>query len=791
MRVSPLVAAICLAAGIAAGSLPLWVVVMVLAAGCIAICAWRPRLGPRWLLAPALVAFGLFRATAPPPSPPPGTVPDDRDADEVTGSVSGPVVTGPRGYGALVGGDVWVWSETPLVPGQRVVATGIVRTPRGFLDPGSPDRAQAAASRGASWEMSARTVEVLDDGPGPIDLAWRWAAAAQARWSSAIVGDIEASAGGPDSDLWPETEVRSPESPSPSRAALAGVAMGARGDVPPELDARWRTVGIYHVLSVSGLHLAVVAGLAFSLLRRLFAASPLGARTRPARWAAVPALAIAVAYTMVTGAQLATVRALVVIALVLAGRALDRPLRLVDALGAAAVLVLAWRPIDLHDPSFQLSFVAALVLARIPHDDDPLAPRPTRLARVLRWARRGIASSIWVSIATAPITAYHFHQIQPGGIVGNLVLTPVVELVSLPLALAGVAIGELVPVAGDALVSVAAALLHAVDVVAGLLAHAVPVATVGVASASTMAALAGLALYLAGRTRRGWRDLAAWTLTLVLWASARSPAPPGSLRITFLDVGQGDAAIVELPDGHTWLVDAGGLAGSRDLASGAAPGRAIDGTLAVYGRSHVDLAVLSHPHPDHYLGLAGMTTTVDEVWTAAEREPDPDAPPTELDHIVAAIGAAHTHPPLGLARAEAGAELVVWAPRPAADPLRSVNDNSLVVAIRFAGRTVLFTGDIERDGEDALVAAGIPRADVVKVPHHGSPTSSSPALVDATRPSLAVISCGAANRFKFPSPAVVARWRAAGADIARTDTDGAVTVTIDEAGQIRVSRFRE
>src|SRR5205807_562985 len=152
------------------------------------------------------------------------------------------------------------------------------------------------------------------------------------------------------------------------------------------------------------------------------------------------------------------------------------------------------------------------------------------------------------------------------------------------------------------------------------------------------------------------------------------------------------------------------------------------------------------------------------------------------------------HPPVGIARREAGVDLVVWGPRlgddpiATADPVRTVNDNSLVVSIAYAGRTILFAGDIEAEGEAELAASrSIGHVDVVKVPHHGSPTSSSEAFVAATRPGVAVISCGVANRFGFPSPAVLARWQLSGAAIARTDRDGAITITIDEAGDMDVS----
>jgi competence protein ComEC len=113
----------------------------------------------------------------------------------------------------------------------------------------------------------------------------------------------------------------------------------------------------------------------------------------------------------------------------------------------------------------------------------------------------------------------------------------------------------------------------------------------------------------------------------------------------------------------------------------------------------------------------------------------------------------------------------------------------LVVAVSYGGRTILFAGDLEAEGEEALVAAGVERVAVVKVAHHGSPTSSSAAFVEATAPEVAVISCGVANAFGFPSEDVLARWRGVGARVQRTDLDGAVTVTVGISGALGVSRF--
>ncbi|MBA3456636.1 MAG: ComEC/Rec2 family competence protein, partial [Deltaproteobacteria bacterium] len=667
------------------------------------------------------------------------------------GVVSGPIIGTAHGSGATLRTatiGIWIWADSPLVPGDKLAITGRVRT------------------SATGFELTAITIEPLGDAATLGDRVWRWATATQTRWSA----EIDAAGGEP-----------------VARAALRGITVGDRRAIPPTLDDRWRAVGIYHVLSVSGLHLAVIAGLVFAALRRLIAASPWGGRVRPARWAAPPALAIAVAYTLITGAQLATLRALVVIALVLIAAMLDRPIRLVDALGAAALLLLAWRPQDLLDPSFQLSFTAALTLA--------MRPQSTRRG-VRGWIVRGLMTSTWVTITTAPITAFHFQQVTPGGIVGNLVLTPFVELIALPLALAGTAFG-IAP-----LVRAATAIVAEVDRIAELLAPVLPVGTIAVAGALTLAVLVTLSLVLASRAQRTRFDAIAWAALCVGWALARTPSPTGALRVTFLDVGQGDAAIVELPDGDVWLIDAGGHPNARSLAAASSPAAAIARALAAAAQDRIDLAVLSHPHPDHYLGFAALGVPIDELWSAAE--PAHAAPVGggalpgfgEIAAALAARGTRLVHPPLGLARSQAGVELIVWAPRyqaiaggpviGATDPVRSVNDNSLVIAIHYRGRALLFTGDLEAEGEEALVAANLTPADVVKVPHHGSPTSSTQALIDATRPTVAVISCGRGNRFGFPSSEVLARWSAAGARIARTDTDGAIQVVVDAAGRLFV-----
>jgi competence protein ComEC len=274
--------------------------------------------------------------------------------------------------------------------------------------------------------------------------------------------------------------------------------------------------------------------------------------------------------------------------------------------------------------------------------------------------------------------------------------------------------------------------------------------------------------------------------------------------VTFLDVGQGDAAVVELPGGEAWLIDAGGLpshGGGLDAAAAARlaerPGeRAVLRYLDHRRIRRLRLVLLSHPHPDHFAGLRAVARAVpiDELWLAApSREQPMSAEMHALLIDLAMRGTRVVAPPLGVARSVRGVELEVLGPRlagsaAAVDPTASVNDNSLVARVRFAGRAVLFAGDLEEEGEQLALAADL-AADVVKVPHHGSRTSSTAALVAAAGARWAVVSCGGGNRFGFPAPEVVARWEAAGATVLRTDLDGAVTARISPSGRLSVATY--
>jgi competence protein ComEC len=242
--------------------------------------------------------------------------------------------------------------------------------------------------------------------------------------------------------------------------------------------------------------------------------------------------------------------------------------------------------------------------------------------------------------------------------------------------------------------------------------------------------------------------------------------------------------VVEAP-GFVAVIDGGGTYDDT-FDTGA---RVLEPFLRFRGIDRIDLVVLSHPHPDHLNGLFRLLARfpVGALWTSGDDGHNPRY------RQLLALARQHGVPtpvPRALERGTFRLRpLGPWLGASiGAPPGTSVNDASLVLQLQFAGRAVLFPGDLEADGEAELVgnaAAGLSVAsDVLKVPHHGSRTSSSEELLGAVRPSLAVISLGRQNRFHFPRPEVLRRYRQRGVRVLRTDESGAILVTIDGGGAI-------
>ena len=551
-------------------------------------------------------------------------------------------------------------------------------------------------------------------------------------------------------------------------------------DLAPGDDLAFRASGLSHLLAVSGMHLVLVLAAVVRTLEGLLArVEAVAARIDVARIGAFAGIPVAWLYAELAGGGGSTVRAAWMATAVLAARACGRRTDAVRAFGLSLAAMAIADPLVAFDLSFVLSAGATsglLAFAR------PLADRleawaPQRLAPIAR----ATATTLAASIPCTPIIACFAPNVPLGGVLANLLAVPVGETVALPLCLAH-AVLRWWPAAERGTALVASGALLVVRAIARGFAVSALGAAVPRPTSWQLAALATLlAAWLLASRPRAW-TLAGGALVLLLEIGARrAGAPRGVLRATFLDVGQGDSAIVDLPDGQAIVVDGGGLVGSP-IDVGA---RVLAPELRARRRRSIAAAVLTHPHPDHFGGLGSglQAVRVGALWDTGQGEAQGlRGAYADLLARARTDGTPVLHPDaLCGVHDLGGARVEVLAPCPAFDPDRGPNDNSFVMRITYGARALLLVGDAEHEEEGTLLRgdrSGL-RADVLKVGHHGSRTSTTPAFLAAVQPREAVVSVGVRNRFGHPTRQTLDTLIAAGVRVWRTDLDGAVVVTTD------------
>ena len=672
--------------------------------------------------------------------PAPFTVPEEFEGQVVgTG-----VVRVPQGLVALhVRGE-------PLHRGDRALFAGKVHEPPPLLNPGGRDRRAALLARGIAVEGSAEAVRILERGPA----LYRWIDGVRERFSERAI-------------LLCTSRERG--------ALVAALGVGDRSALPAEAEEDLAASGLVHLLASSGLHLAAVVLVARELARRLWLRTRWASAVRASAVGSAVALPFALCEVLLLGAPWPAVRAGFGASLALLGATLGRRSDGLTTLALGAASCALIDPAATHDLALQLSVagIAGLLLLARPLRE--LLPIPWPAAGASR--RRRLAeyllglgcSTTAAALCTAPLLAASFHRVSLVSAVANA-LGLLSGLAAIPVATALVVV-DAIPLwwIADLLAGATLAAAHAFA--------AIPFATVRLAGPGLIAALlwyAGTALV----ARRAFRAaLVPWAaLALISFSNAALARTSDAMTITFLAVGQGDSAIVQLPGGFAMLVDAGGdLRWPARVDTGV---RDVIPALAELGISRLDLVVLTHPHPDH---AGGMLSVIDripigQIWMTAEADPIAVA---VREH--AGARGVPVREPRGTTLGGVRIEVLSRFERG-----RSLNDNSIVLRLVHGEVAVLLAGDVEALAESELAQGAAPlQAALLKSPHHGSRTSSTEAFLRRVQPRFTVFPTGAGNSFGFPHADVVARTPGAHFSTA----DGAVVAESD-GHALSVHRFR-
>ena len=705
-----------------------------------------------------------------------------------------------------------------LACGDRIRTVARLLPPEAFRDPGAFSRTDYLLDQGitSTGGVTRDRIEVLASTRAPLLLcrlsALQHLAAARLLAVPAEMGSF----------------------PAPLRLTeedailLASMMTGDRTFLNRSLRAGFERTGSFHMLVVSGFHLAIVAACIFWLTRRL-------------RLSRVPATLATIAasflYAVFAGFATPVQRSLWMITLYLLGRLVYRQRSPMNAIGFAALCLLAAEPRSLLDSSFQMTLLAVISIAGVAipllsHSIHPFlaatrdlelvaidASLPPRIAQLrvqlrmishalhqaadaafrlsiaartvsrvpalitrfaLRFSELVLVSLVVELVMTLPMAVY-FHRITLFSLPVNLFTLPLL-VVLMPAALLTLAISILSPAAAAVPAAITAIPLHfsrwLVLVFGGLALGDIRIPAPPLIQSLVAIALLGAAIPLARSTRRSARR-AAWIALFLAALAAIAPRPVDhphdGLLVEVLDVGQGDAILVITPDAKTLLIDAGGFGGGpreapQDFDIGE---EVVSPALWARGIRHLDVVALSHAHSDHMGGMPAVLRNFhpDELWIGK------NPPVAAYSRLLALADGLHTRiqalhagdkVSLGLAEADVLAPLPDYQPGP-----EPANNDSLVLRITLGTTSVLLEGDAEAPIERAMLSEAQLASALLKVGHHGSITSTRPEFLAQVSPQFAVISCGLRNRYGHPRPEILAELQSAHIPTFSTDINGA------------------
>jgi competence protein ComEC len=598
-------------------------------------------------------------------------------------------------------------------------------------------------------------------------------------------------------------------SDSPQREIIEAMTIGNQNAIPSDVRDNFNKTGTSHILSISGLHIGMVAATAFFFVLLILKSSQyLMLRFNIIKLAAIVAFFMVLTYAFIAGMGVTVLRstlmALIFLIALISGKQKD----LYNTLALAGLIILVISPEALFDISFQLSFMAVLAMIYIvPRFSDLSFSQPALLPSwgqsIIRHIYLAIIVCCAATIGTLPLIMYYFNRVSSVTIIANLISVPLLGTLALAISMFFILSAFFSPVIAGYFIKLASLLVQISVAIINKL------ASLSWSSFNTnkpdLIEIAVFYLFIflviqfidARKKRKTQKEfsprrfliLKYLLITTVVFFAAdiiyfiAKDKLSSDLRITVIDVGQGNSTLVRFPGGENMLIDGGGFSDSSFDT-----GKSVLAPFLYHERiSNVDTVVLSHPHPDHFLGLIYIMNNfaLRQVWRSNMPIDLEDYPEwkkaIKLNNIhVSLVSNIFPEKIFNGVRVN-----VLWPPNYSAAQMNNlsydeVNDSSLVLKITFGKISFLIPGDISSDIEEQLIKSKIDlRSDVLVVPHHGSGHSSSAEFIKAVACRYAIVSAGKANVFHHPHPSTLQRYNDAGVNIFRTDRDGAVTLTTD------------
>ncbi|MFO7601228.1 MAG: DNA internalization-related competence protein ComEC/Rec2 [Candidatus Desulfacyla sp.] len=672
---------------------------------------------------------------------------------------------------------VTVYRNLPeLYPGDRIRFPASIRLFRNFNNPGNYDYERAMKLKGLTCGANVSDgTKIVQMGPGRLP------------FFRGLVEGLQR----------PVREFFQERLNARSNALFRALILGERQGITPALRHPFNQTGLGHVLAVSGLHIGLVAGISFFLFKWiLYRSYRLSLTLDVRKLAALLTWLPVVLYTLLAGFQVSSQRAMIMVLAFLASILVGREREVWSTLSLAGLIVLLLDPNALFSISFQLSFMAVIgilwlapAIVNLFHRSESMPPESKPARNRLTEYFLGLAAvSVAATFFLLPVTCYYFHRIPLVSIMANLTAVPILGIWVIPLGLLSAAAVPFSEGTAGLFLQIASWGLDILMTITEFWAD-LPWSSVWMVTPNLFEIVLFYLLiffvFFSRRLRWAKTGLAVVVVLILMDVSywVYTVRFNRDLQVTFLDVGKGNAALVSFPGGKKMLIDGGGFAsGSFDV------GEMVVAPYLWHSKIlRIDYLVLSHPQADHMNGLRFIARWFHpkEFW----HNGDPVETPSYKE-LMAIVDARKIRKMLPAdVRGEIqinGVRVQVLHPDSDSRVVRvnedskQLNNNSLVLKLTYGDTSFLFPGDLEKAGEEALIARAGPmiQSDILLSPHHGSKTSSSKKFLELVNPRLCVISSGERTVRNFPHASVLKRLRSIGCDVFRIALSGAVTLTV-------------